>query len=314
MYIYKSSPIFIYIQDPNAPKAVRSAYNLFVQAKKKEFQDANPGAKFTEISKLLSNAWKEMKADERQPFHFQSLSDKERYKREMEEYTKKFPQPRFLENTRVSTKPEVEESDEDEYEELPQILSQTSAALRKAVSAENLLDSEKDNTLTKDDLVIAEIEENPVATPIVSSKKSKKRAVILSTTPLGGNTEQPVSSPDSGAVETGTTKIVTSSTSVSVADIADEKKVVDKEEKIAIGPKSKAPNDVNSVEIKNVQLQEKFGKYKARAIDLIGQAKSSIVTFSRKSKLISNEKCIDGNIEEFPDSLRAQLALFVEGR
>ncbi|CAM9449418.1 unnamed protein product [Discosporangium mesarthrocarpum] len=79
-------------KDPNAPKRALSAFMQFSQAKRSEVREIHPGLKFTEISKLLGERWTAMGAEEKKPYDELARIDKERYKREMEEYKPPVPE------------------------------------------------------------------------------------------------------------------------------------------------------------------------------------------------------------------------------
>lgn len=74
-------------KDPNAPTKAKSAYLFFQDAKRAEMREANPDAKFGDISKLLGERWKALSSDEKAPYEEMARADKERYKAQMKDYT-----------------------------------------------------------------------------------------------------------------------------------------------------------------------------------------------------------------------------------
>jgi len=74
-------------KDPNAPKAPINAYFYYVREKREGYKAKHPDTKVTEITKALGAKWKEMSEAEKAPFQKLANADKERYKKEMANYS-----------------------------------------------------------------------------------------------------------------------------------------------------------------------------------------------------------------------------------
>ena len=74
-------------KDPNAPKRAQTAFLLFSNKQRSKVQEANPDAKFGDIAKLIGKAFKELTDEERKEYDDVAQADKERYKKEMEDYS-----------------------------------------------------------------------------------------------------------------------------------------------------------------------------------------------------------------------------------
>ena len=74
-------------KDPNHPKRNMSAFFLFSNANRERVKNQNPEAKFGDIAKILSVEFKNLKAKESAKWQKLADKDKERYLREMENYT-----------------------------------------------------------------------------------------------------------------------------------------------------------------------------------------------------------------------------------
>ena len=75
-------------KDPNAPKRNMSAYFLYSIEARPKIKEENPEATFGEIARLISSKFKDLPAKERKVWDEKAVADKERYTREMAEYTK----------------------------------------------------------------------------------------------------------------------------------------------------------------------------------------------------------------------------------
>ena len=85
-------------KDPNAPKNPMNAYFFYVKENRESYKAKHSDLKMTEITKALGSQWKEMNEKEKevcplrnrylhlQPYQKLADADKERYKKEMEEY------------------------------------------------------------------------------------------------------------------------------------------------------------------------------------------------------------------------------------
>lgn len=72
-------------KDPNAPKPNRSGYNFFFQEQHMRLKVLHPD-KDKEISRMIGELWNKQTEEERAIYQERGVKDKERYKREMEEY------------------------------------------------------------------------------------------------------------------------------------------------------------------------------------------------------------------------------------
>lgn len=73
-------------KDPNAPKRPPSAYLLFSTGRRQSFVDANPGMKFTELSKVIGAAWRELSDADREEFESAAAAKKAAYVDALEQY------------------------------------------------------------------------------------------------------------------------------------------------------------------------------------------------------------------------------------
>lgn len=72
-------------KDPNAPKPNRSGYNFFFQEQHMRLKALHPD-KDKEISRMIGELWNKQTEEERAVYQERGVKDKERYKREIEEY------------------------------------------------------------------------------------------------------------------------------------------------------------------------------------------------------------------------------------
>ncbi|CAM6091136.1 unnamed protein product [Calypogeia fissa] len=75
-------------KDPNAPKRGLSGFMYFSQSERENLKKSQPGLSFTETGKVLGDKWKKMSGEEKAPFEAKAKADKERYKRDMVEFTR----------------------------------------------------------------------------------------------------------------------------------------------------------------------------------------------------------------------------------
>ncbi|KAL1917755.1 uncharacterized protein VTP21DRAFT_3589 [Calcarisporiella thermophila] len=73
-------------KDPEAPKHPMSAFLFYLSAVRPEAAAEYPGSTVGAISKIISERWKVMTAEEKEPWERKSREDKERYARELQEY------------------------------------------------------------------------------------------------------------------------------------------------------------------------------------------------------------------------------------
>ncbi|KAK6928291.1 FACT complex subunit SSRP1/POB3, N-terminal PH domain [Dillenia turbinata] len=78
-------------KDPNAPKKALSGFMFFSNMEREKLKKANPGISFTDVGRLLGDKWRNMTAEEKEPYEDKARADKKRYKDELDGY--KNPQP-----------------------------------------------------------------------------------------------------------------------------------------------------------------------------------------------------------------------------
>jgi len=71
---------------PNAPKHPKSAYLYFVAEHRQRVKKQYPGKGFTEIAQKLGEQWRALTPDQMEKYKAQATADKERYRREKEEF------------------------------------------------------------------------------------------------------------------------------------------------------------------------------------------------------------------------------------
>jgi hypothetical protein len=75
-------------KDPNQPKRGKTAYIFYTQEARPKVKKENPDMTFGEISRLVSEQWKNMSKEDKAPYEEKAAHDKERYEREMKKYNK----------------------------------------------------------------------------------------------------------------------------------------------------------------------------------------------------------------------------------
>ncbi|CAH8310918.1 unnamed protein product [Eruca vesicaria subsp. sativa] len=83
-------------KDPNAPKKAMSGFMYFSQMERDNIKKTNPGIGFGEIGKVLGDKWRQMSAEEKEPYEAKAQVDKKRYKDEISDY--KNPQPMLVDS------------------------------------------------------------------------------------------------------------------------------------------------------------------------------------------------------------------------
>jgi len=78
-------------KDPNAPKRNMTAYIIYSNATRSDVKVANPNASFGEIAQIISKNYKALTSEERASWDEKAAADKERYQKEMTEYTSTKP-------------------------------------------------------------------------------------------------------------------------------------------------------------------------------------------------------------------------------
>ncbi|KAF2598112.1 hypothetical protein F2Q68_00011775 [Brassica cretica] len=83
-------------KDPNAPKKAMSGFMYFSQMERDNIKKSNPGIGFGDIGKVLGDKWRQMSAEEKEPYEAKAQVDKKRYKDEISDY--KNPQPMLVDS------------------------------------------------------------------------------------------------------------------------------------------------------------------------------------------------------------------------
>ncbi|KAK9116863.1 hypothetical protein Sjap_015810 [Stephania japonica] len=79
-------------KDPNAPKKAMSAFMFFSNSERDNVRKSNPGMVFTDVGRALGEKWRNMTAEEKEPFEVMTRADQKRYKEAMAGY-KSSPAP-----------------------------------------------------------------------------------------------------------------------------------------------------------------------------------------------------------------------------
>ena len=74
-------------QDKNAPKRGMSAYFFFMNAKREQIKEENPGINFLDIGKKSAEMWKVL--EDKSEWEEKAKQDKVRYEKEKAEYDEK---------------------------------------------------------------------------------------------------------------------------------------------------------------------------------------------------------------------------------
>lgn len=74
------------LRDDNAPKPPMTGYVWFLNEQREIERKKNPRLSFPEITKLLGGRWSKLPAANKQKYLDEAVRDKERYRRELQEY------------------------------------------------------------------------------------------------------------------------------------------------------------------------------------------------------------------------------------
>lgn len=75
-------------RDKNAPKRPLYPYIIFSTESRPKIVQENPSLSFTDIGRIIGEKWRALSAEDKKVYEKKSEADKERYKLEMEEYSK----------------------------------------------------------------------------------------------------------------------------------------------------------------------------------------------------------------------------------
>jgi hypothetical protein len=97
-------------RDPNAPRPNRTGYNFFFAEQSAHYKALHPDVPGLELCRIVGNAWNILTEHEKLPYQEQGLKDKERYRRELQEYREKqrAEETEALEPVTTTTQPEEE--------------------------------------------------------------------------------------------------------------------------------------------------------------------------------------------------------------
>jgi len=73
-------------KDPNAPKAASNAYMIFCKARRATLKEEHPELPFGQLGAKLGEIWRNLQPEDKKPFEDQAAADRERYRKEMEQY------------------------------------------------------------------------------------------------------------------------------------------------------------------------------------------------------------------------------------
>ncbi|KMT10211.1 hypothetical protein BVRB_5g119720 [Beta vulgaris subsp. vulgaris] len=73
-------------KNPNAPRRAMSGFIFFSQAERENTKKDNPGITFLDIGKVLGERWRNMSAEEKEPYEAKALADKKRYLAALDDY------------------------------------------------------------------------------------------------------------------------------------------------------------------------------------------------------------------------------------
>jgi hypothetical protein len=74
-------------KDANAPKRPLSAYIIYCQEQREMLKKKNPDLKATELTSQLGNMWKSLSDDKKKQYMTKHEKERERYQREMKDYS-----------------------------------------------------------------------------------------------------------------------------------------------------------------------------------------------------------------------------------
>ncbi|VEU19451.1 DEKNAAC100670 [Brettanomyces naardenensis] len=107
------------LKDPNLPKRPTNAYLIFCDLGKEgvreEMEAKHPGMS-VDMSKAMTEAWKQLDQEGRKPYYELYEKDKLRYQKEIKEYTEKKQLEKDATNGAIKHTPEVEEEGEEDGE------------------------------------------------------------------------------------------------------------------------------------------------------------------------------------------------------
>lgn len=73
-------------KDPNAPKRASTAWIFYTTETRPKVHDENPDKKMTELTTIMSEMWRNLTDEDKEPYRIMEGNDRKRYKQEKEEY------------------------------------------------------------------------------------------------------------------------------------------------------------------------------------------------------------------------------------
>lgn len=100
-------------KDPNAPKRPMTAFMLYSNANRAKVKSENPGISFGELGKKMGELFKALSAEERAKYDELNAKDKERYKKQTEEYQAKAAKEKEEDSDSDDSDSDSDDSDSD---------------------------------------------------------------------------------------------------------------------------------------------------------------------------------------------------------
>lgn len=149
------------IRDPDLPKRPTNAYLIFCEMEKErikhELEERNPGA-VTELSKSLTEAWKNLDDEKRKPYYKLYEEDRDRYQREMSVYNQKKQIEEEQKETKKSNKKQKLDNE-------PSIDENSSLTKEEQEQDDNKIENTNNNSFAIDEQNIVEENEEDSAQP-----------------------------------------------------------------------------------------------------------------------------------------------------
>lgn len=149
------------IRDPDLPKRPTNAYLIFCEMEKErikhELEERNPGA-VTELSKSLTEAWKNLDDEKRKPYYKLYEDDRDRYQREMSVYNQKKQIEEEQKETKKSNKKQKLDNE-------PSIDENSSLTKEEQEQDDNKIENTNNNSFAIDEQNIVEENEEDSAQP-----------------------------------------------------------------------------------------------------------------------------------------------------
>ena len=109
-------------KDPNEPKRPKNAYQFFCEDKRDDIKEENPDASPADVMRLLGEAWKEVKDNEKKVKKYKKKADaaKEEYAQKMKKYKAEKESGDEVEEAEEKPKKSKKKSEDEEAEENPE--------------------------------------------------------------------------------------------------------------------------------------------------------------------------------------------------